>query len=42
MPTIKKLKPSQWNTLGKEYILRVFDKMSTETKARFHRYINDY
>ena len=33
------LTPSTWNTRGKKYIFRVYDKMSAKTKAEFNHYL---
>lgn len=34
--------PSEWNTMGKEYIMNNITKMSKKTQGVFFNYINDY
>lgn len=34
--------PSQWNTKGKSYIFKVYDKMSAKTKTEFNKYLKDH
>lgn len=31
--------PSEWNTKGKKYIFKVYDKMSAKTKVEFNDYL---
>lgn len=33
--------PSEWNTKGKKYIFKVYDKMNTKTKKEFNDYLKE-
>ena len=35
-------KPSEWNTKGKKYINKVYEKMSANTKKQFNKYLKDF
>ncbi len=34
--------PSEWNTKGKNYIFKVYDKMSAKTKTEFNGYLKSH
>ncbi len=34
--------PSEWNTKGKAYIFKVYDKMNPKTKAEFNDYLKRF
>jgi len=33
--------PSEWNTKGKSYIFKVYNKMNAQTKVEFNKYLKD-
>ena len=34
--------PSEWNTMGKKYILNNISQMTKSTQARFFKHLNDF